>query len=262
VPWLVALGVGALALGLVAAWRTISAELHFAERRSNFVAAVSHELKTPLTAIRMYAEMLRDGMVPSEEKRQSYLASITAEAERLSRLIGNVLEFSRLERGARKTEPRRADPTPLLREAAALLRPHAEGAGFRVAFEVEPALPAVRFERDALLQVLFNLVDNAVKYGHGGEAVVELAARAAGADVEIRVRDHGPGVAPEHLGRIREPFYRGEDELTRRSQGSGIGLALVAGLIEEMGGTLSLGNAAGGGFEAVVRLRGEAGRAS
>ncbi|MGH7289190.1 MAG: sensor histidine kinase, partial [Myxococcota bacterium] len=119
VPWLVALGVGALALGLFAAWRTIATQLHFAERRSDFVASVSHELKTPLTAIRMYAEMLRDGMVPSEEKRKSYLGSITAEAERLSRLIGNVLEFSRLERGARKSEPRSADPTPLLREAAA-----------------------------------------------------------------------------------------------------------------------------------------------
>ncbi len=260
VPWLVALGVGALALGLFAAWRTIQAQLHFAERRSNFVAAVSHELKTPLTAIRMYAEMLRDGMVPSEEKRRSYLGSITAEAERLSRLIGNVLEFSRLERGAHASDVRSADPLPLLHEAAALLRPHVEGAGFRLALELEPDLPAVRFGRDALLQVLFNLLDNAVKYGRGaGEAILELGARAAGAGVELRVRDHGPGVAPAHLPRILEPFYRGGDELTRKAAGSGIGLALVQGLVDEMGGTLAVRNAAGGGFEAVITLRGEGG---
>ena len=260
VPWLVALGVGALALGLFAAWRTIATQLHFAERRSNFVAAVSHELKTPLTAIRMYAEMLRDGMVPSEEKRKSYLGSITAEAERLSRLIGNVLEFSRLERGAHGSGVPSADPLPLLHEAAALLRPHIEGAGFRLALELEPGLPAVRFGRDALLQVLFNLVDNAVKYGRGaGEAVIELSARAARAGVELRVRDHGPGVAPAQLSRILEPFYRGGDELTRRAAGSGIGLALVRGLVDEMGGSLAVRNAAGGGFEAVVTLRGEDG---
>ena len=110
----------------------VSVVVSYAERRSNFVAAVSHELKTPLTAIRMYGEMLRDGMVPSEAKRDEYYRHITVESERLSRLINNVLEFSRLEKGTREMAlVTAARSAPVVREVAELLRPHVERAGVR-----------------------------------------------------------------------------------------------------------------------------------
>jgi signal transduction histidine kinase len=240
-------------LGLLALYRMVSVTVTYAQRRSNFVAAVSHELKTPLTAIRMYGEMLRDGIVPAEAKRAEYYRHITAESERLSRLINNVLEFSRLEKGTRQMSLQTESLGPVVVEAGELLRSHAERQGFALDVEVEASLPPVRFERDALLQILFNLVDNAVKYARDGEPRrIHLACRRAGSEVHVAVRDHGPGVAPQHLRKLFEPFYRGENELTRRHQGSGLGLALACGLAAQMGARTVAGNRPEGGFEVDV----------
>ena len=241
------------AAGLFAIYRTVAVTVGFAERRSNFVAAVTHELKTPLTAIRMYGEMLRDGIVPDESKRQEYYRTITAESERLSRLINNVLEFSRLERGTREMHLVSGDLGSVVTEMAELVRSHAEAEGFALEVEIEPELPAVRFDRDALLQMLFNLVDNAVKYASASSdrriRITCTAAPGEATGVLLRVRDHGPGVPGRHLSRVFEPFYRGEDELTRRTKGTGLGLALVKGLAERMGAAISGANASDGGFE-------------
>jgi signal transduction histidine kinase len=242
-------------LGLFAVYRMMTVTLAFAERRSNFVAAVTHELKTPLTAVRMYGEMLRDDLVPDPAKRREYYATITAESERLGRLIDNVLEFSRLERGTREMRLAVGDLGPLVEDLAALLRPHAERAGFALHVEVEPDLPPVRFERDALLQVLWNLVDNAVKYAARASARdIAIECRRAGDGVRLAVRDHGPGVAGRQLARIFEPFHRGETELVRTTQGTGLGLALAKSLVERMGGAVAGANAAGGGFEVSIAL--------
>jgi signal transduction histidine kinase len=241
------------AAGLLAVHRTATVVLHYAERRSNFAAAVTHELKTPLTAIRMYAEMLRDGLVPSDAKRQEYYATITGESERLSRLVDNVLEFSKLEGGRRELAIAVGMVGPVLADAAEKLAPHAAREGFTLAVSVADDLPAVRFDRDALLQVLFNLVDNAMKYAKSSsDRTVELEARRDGEAVTVAVRDFGPGVARAHLERVFEPFYRGESELTRTAKGTGIGLALVKELAERMGAAVSGANADGGGFRVRV----------
>jgi signal transduction histidine kinase len=254
---LVALLVAFGAAGLFAVHRMVSVAVGFAERRSNFVAAVTHELKTPLTAIRMYAEMLRDGLVPSDDKRGEYYRTITDESERLSRLIDNVLEFARLERGSRELQLRAGDIVPVLEEALAKLRSHASRQGFELVLAADPSLPPVLFDRDALLQVLFNLVDNAMKYARGaGDRSVRIEARRAGEGVEVAVRDFGPGVGAQHLARIFEPFYRGEDELVRSTQGTGIGLALVRELAARMGASVSGANAQGGGFRVSLAFRG------
>lgn len=237
-------------LGLLALYRMVGVVVGFSERRSNFVAAVSHELKTPLTAIRMYAEMLRDGIVSGDEKRQEYYGTITAESERLSRLIDNVLEFSKLEKGTREMSWGVGDLGGLVREAISVLEPHAAAQGFDLTAEVEPDLPPVRFDRDAVLQVLFNLVDNALKYAREArEKTIRITCRRDGQRVVLAVRDHGPGVPSEHIGQIFEPFYRGEHELTRRAQGTGIGLSLVKGLAEQMDAVLRADNPPDGGFE-------------
>jgi signal transduction histidine kinase len=253
---LAGLSLAVAVLGLAALYRMVVVVLRYAEQRGNFVAAVTHELKTPLTAIRMYGEMLRDGMVPSEAKRDEYHRHITAESERLGRLVDNVLELSRLENGTRRARLDWGDLGAVCRDVEALVRPHVEGAGFALRLDLEAGLPAVRFDRDALMQVLFNLVDNAVKYSNGTNAKeILLRCRRAGGDLRLTVADCGPGVPAHDLRRIFEPFYRGENELTRRTRGTGIGLALVRGLADEMGARVTGHNLPEGGFEVELAFR-------
>jgi signal transduction histidine kinase len=204
----------------------------------------------------MYGEMLRDGIVPSEAKRDEYYRHITTESERLSRLINNVLELARIEKGTRDVALIAGPVAPVLDEIAELARPHLAGQGFTLEVASAPDLPPVRYERDALMQVLWNLIDNAVKYAGGAaRKQIELRCEREGDRVVLSVRDHGSGVPPRHLTKIFEPFYRGENELTRRTKGTGIGLALVRGLAERMGATVSGRNVPDGGFEVQLAFR-------
>ncbi len=242
-------------VGLWAVYRTVAAAVDFSERRSNFAAAVSHELKTPLTAIRMYGEMLRDGMVSDKAKEKEYSATITAEAERLTRLIQNVLEFSKLERGAHQLDLASGSLGEPLRDVLRILEPHARSQGFVLALDLDDPLPAVRFDPDAFQQILFNLIDNALKYAAAADTKrVELSARRVEGAVVVRVRDYGPGVAREHRPHLFDAFYRGEKELTRRTRGAGIGLALVQSLAKQMDAAVSARNCPEGGFEVALRF--------
>jgi len=245
-------------LGALALYRMVAAEVAFAQRRNDFVAAVSHELKTPLTAIRLLGEMLRDGMVPAPERRQQYFETITAEAERLSRLIENVLALARLERGNYAQRPVVGQVGDVLQQLPEILGPHLREQGFALELDIAPDLPPVTMDRDALLQVLVNLLDNALKFARTAqEKRVVVRARPAGEGVALLVRDHGPGVPNRQLRRVFQPFFRGERELTRKTKGTGIGLSLVRGLVERMGGRVSARNHPQGGFEVRVLLVGE-----
>lgn len=246
----------AVALGLAALYRMTSVVLRSSEQRTNFVSAVSHELKTPLTAIRMYSEMLREGVVSEEADRQRYYRTITAEGERLSRLVDNVLEFGKLERREGPGTTVRASVEPVLRAAAELLGPHAESRRATLLVEVPADLPTARFDPDALQQIVVNLVDNAIKYaGRDRTATIRLQASVVDAGrVEVRVVDDGPGVPARDLRRIFRPFWRAGNELTRETNGTGIGLALVRGLAERMGARVEAANRQGGGLEVRVRL--------
>jgi signal transduction histidine kinase len=244
-------------IGLFAVDRMTRVVVDYAQRRSDFVAAVSHELKTPLTSIRMYAEMLRDGLVPSDDKRTEYYTTITDESERLSRLIDNVLEFSRLEQNRRGLSLVVGSLAEAIREATEKLRAHVEREGFRLNLDIEDGLPAVQFDRDGVTQLVFNLVDNALKYArHAETREIEIGLHHDNGRVELRVGDHGPGVPDDQLRRVFEPFYRLGEELTRTTEGTGIGLALVKELAEGMGAVVRGCNAIGGGFE--VRITFEA----
>ncbi|MEM1178527.1 MAG: HAMP domain-containing sensor histidine kinase [Acidobacteriota bacterium] len=241
-------------LGLWALYRAVAARLRFAERQSNFVSAVTHELKTPLTAIRMHGEMLRDGVVSTEERRQDYYRVVTAEAERLTRLINNVLELSRVETHNREPVLESGDLRPALREVVEVLAPHAEGQGFSIEIDDDGPAEAV-YDRDALSQVLFNLVDNALKYAKdAAQKVITVRSRNIGPHVEVSVGDRGPGVPRQQLRNVFEPFFRGENEMTRTTKGTGIGLSLVRSLIEPMGGTVRGRNRDGGGFLVEIKL--------
>lgn len=242
-------------LGLVAVYRLLVLSVRHAEQREDFVSAVSHELKSPLTSIRMYSEMLEQGMVADPEQRHGYYGTIRTEAERLSRLVDDVLAFSRLDRGLPVAEGQTGELGAVVDDVTRLMSPQFAAAGASVAVDIDPQVRPVSVDRDALSQVLTNLLDNALKFSADAEEQrIDLHIREDGGRAMIRVRDRGPGVPPALLRRMFEPFVRGERELTRRTKGTGIGLALVRQLIEHLDGTVVARNHPDGGLEVCIHL--------
>jgi signal transduction histidine kinase len=220
-------------------------QLKLAREQRSFVSAISHELKTPLTSIRMYGEMLKSGWA-DEAKKQTYYDFIVDEGERLSRLIENVLQLSRLNNGGPTVAPVPVSVGEIFDLLRSKLVTQAERAGFRLEFDAPAELhkPGIAVNVDALTQVFINLVDNAIKYSGGAaEKTITLGVRRQGnSQILLTVRDYGPGVPPAALKRLFELFYRPDNELTRETSGTGIGLALVRQLVTAMGGRVDLRN--------------------
>jgi signal transduction histidine kinase len=234
IPFTLLLG-GLVIVGLLFLYRLTKSQVEFAQRQSNFVSAVTHELKTPLTAIRMHGEMLKEGLVESPEKAQEYFGTITAQAERLSRLIGNVLSLSEVERNPGTPPVLSSLRTPITNTARAL-KPHVEKCGFDLVMDLPKEIPQVLLDEDSVEQIVFNLVENAIKYAKdAADRRITIGIEVRERTVDLFVRDRGPGVPVSQLKKIFEPFFRGENELTRKSTGTGLGLALVALLAERMG---------------------------
>lgn len=232
-----------LLAGFVALYRLGLRQLRLAGQQQDFVAAVSHELKTPLTSIRMYGELLRAGWA-SEDKKREYYDFIHDESERLSRLIANVLQLARLERNELSLDLRPFEAGTLLDLVRSKVHAQVERAGFELAFERDPAAAGRRLQvdPDALVQVMINLVDNALKFSAAAATRrIEIGLHdAPPGRVAFSVRDHGPGVPPALRRRVFELFVRGGNELTRETPGTGIGLALVRQLARGMGGEVEL----------------------
>ena len=249
-----------LAIG-VGGWLIVAdlrRHLTLARQKTDFVSNVSHELKTPLTSIRLFAELLAEGRVTDAAKQRSYLQVITAEAARLTRLINNVLDFARLERGEKSYSFTRCDLTTIVSETVATYRPHLEQAGFKLELDLPPATTpvAVNADRDALAQVLVNLLSNAEKYSADRKEIrIELrATNAPQPACEVRVLDRGLGVPPGTESRIFEQFYRAHDSLSSGIQGSGLGLTLARQIARAHGGEISYEPRAGGGSCFTLRL--------
>ncbi|WP_295383963.1 HAMP domain-containing sensor histidine kinase [uncultured Thiodictyon sp.] len=217
-------------------------QIALVRQQQAFVSAVSHELKTPLTSIRLYAEMLRAGFA-EEDRRQVYYRYIQEESERLSRLIANVLALSRIGRDALTVSPQELDLTQLMTLVQERVASQVERAGFRLVVACA-AGGTVRADPDAFVQVLINLVDNALKFAaQGTEKTVEIRCEQPRAGwVRIAVRDFGPGVPRELRRRVFQLFYRGADAGARAIPGTGIGLALVERLTLAMGGRVDVVN--------------------
>lgn len=247
---MVVLSCTVIVLGVASILFAAAKERRTSALKSEFVANVSHELKTPLALVRMFSEMLHSGRVTSEAKRQQYLDIIMSESERLSSLIENVLDFARVERGRQAYELSEGDVGEAVSRAVNVYRHRAESEGIGLIAEIEPDLPRARIDDRAIQLAVINLIDNALKYAPGTGSVIVRASRENGGIV-VRVVDRGPGVPAEERERIFERFVRGSTARgqgdasrgdvrdvrdARRVRGSGIGLALVKHIAESHGG--------------------------
>lgn len=237
----------ALLVGLVLTYRGVRRESELARLKSDFASNVSHELKTPLTSIRMYAEMLEEGIAGTPADRRRYQRVIIRESERLGRLIANVLDFSRVERGTRRYELQPESLAEMTREAVETFRRLAEGEKIRI--EVGPGgdpLPPVTADREAAVQSILNLLSNAAKYSPGEPLIrVDLVGRDGEAGVEVR--DRGIGIPPAEQKRIFDDFYRAPDSRRIGVEGTGLGLALVRRHMKACGGRVELESEQGKG---------------
>jgi len=237
----------ALAGGFIAVYRSTKSQILLANKRQDFVSAVSHELKTPLTAIRMYAELLQNSWVANETKRQKYYALIVNETERLSRLIQNVLNLSKLERGNWNVQFSKVNPKTILDTFVATYTQNIEKHGFDLTVTSDICNMQLTLDKDAVMQILTNVVDNSLKFARDSAyKMIALELRVSENDVYFVVRDYGPGIPQKELGHVFEEFYRVGNEMTRTTAGTGIGLSMVKKLCDMTNMKIEIENAGPG----------------
>jgi len=242
-----------IVLGLAATYRVVRRESEMARLKSDFVANVSHDLKTPLSLIRMFGETLEMGRVADEGTRREYYGVITRESERLTRLIDNVLDFSRIEGGRQRYDFEPAPVEPLVHEVLDAFRHPLAERGFKVEVEMEPGLPEITVDAAAVKQALANLIDNAIKYSADRRRLA-VSVRREGNAVAIDVADDGVGIPVSERQRIFEKFYRVGRSETQGRRGSGVGLALVKHIAEAHGGDVLVDSRPGEGSRFSIRL--------
>jgi signal transduction histidine kinase len=235
-------------------WRLLRSEVELGRRRQDFVSAVTHELKTPLTSIRMYAELLEDRWVADPDKQHEYSATIRRESERLGRLITNVLDFARLERGQRILQRVPLDVAAVTREVLSPQERTAAARGGQLRFSISGSLGSFSLDRDAFTQILINLVDNALKYGDPTEPIDVGLTRTAD-ELRLTVENGGEPISPRERRRIFDDFRRGRGRPTHATRGVGLGLALVRRFARAHGGEARCVEASRPGARFEVRFR-------
>ena len=227
-------------------WRDVRREVLMARMRSRFVSSVSHELKTPLTAIRMFAETLRLGRSKDPATQAEYLDTIVNESERLTRLLNNVLDFSKIEQGQRTYHPALASLPEILRAAARAMEYPLKQQGFDLDVLIDEGLPQVRVDRDAIEQAVLNLLSNAMKYS-GESRTIGLGVRREGDSAVVQVIDKGVGIDPKDQAKIFEEYYRVPARENQSLPGTGLGLSLVAHIAKAHGGSVRVESEPGQG---------------
>ncbi len=242
--------------GVGAIWvaRMVALEVDNARQRADFAANVSHELRSPITQIRLKGEALQLGLADPGDDMQEHFDAIVRESERLSRLVDNVLDFAAIERGTKSYQLRRDDLGAVVAMAIETARPGLEQAGMAIEVDLPRDLPAVDLDRDAMGQVLVNLLSNAAKYAADGRWVRVSVRAPGGGLVELAVADRGMGISAEELPRVFDDFFRSSDPRVRRTKGTGIGLAIVRYIVEAHGGTIAVASALGRGATFTVTL--------
>jgi signal transduction histidine kinase len=221
--------------------------------KSDFVSNVSHELRTPLALIRLYAETLELGRINTDEKKEQYYKIIRKESERLTALINNILDFSRIEAGRKEYEFRETDIAELVRNTLDSYRYQVEQQGFVLEENIEPNLPIVYVDREAIARALVNLVNNALKYSDREKYLSVKLYKDLGV-VKLEVVDHGIGIERRDQSKIFEKFYRAGDPLVHNTKGSGLGLSLVRHISRAHGGEIEVESTPGRGSKFTLSL--------
>jgi signal transduction histidine kinase len=221
--------------GIWLTYRNVSREMTLARLKSDFVANVSHELRTPLALIRLYAETLELGRLTAKEKYQEYFRIIREESERLTALINNILDFSRIDAGRKEYEFQETNLAELVHSTLESYRFQIQQNGFGFEENISSDIPSVHVDREAIARSLLNLVNNALKYSKDQKYIGVSLYRSNGS-VNLEVRDHGIGIAANEQEKIFEKFYRCGDPLVHNVKGSGLGLSLVRHIARAHGG--------------------------
>jgi signal transduction histidine kinase len=243
--------------GLVLTFRSVNKQVALARLKSDFVSNVSHELRTPLALIRLYAETLELGRITTREKKLEYYSIIRKESERLTALINNILDFSRIEAGRKEYDFRETDIAELVRNTLDSYRYQIEQQGFALEEQIDPGIPPVRVDREAIARALVNLVNNALKYSDRDKFLGVKLYR-ANSVLKLEVVDRGIGIDRHEQARIFEKFYRTCDPLVHNTKGSGLGLSLVQHITQAHGGDVEVESAPGRGskFTMILPLAG------
>jgi signal transduction histidine kinase len=245
VNWLAVLLILILCCGFYLMYRLGVRQIRVARQQQDFISAVSHELKTPLTSIRMYGEMLMQGWL-AEDKRKQYYTYIHDESERLTRLINNVLQMARMTRNDIQLDMKSYTVEQLLDTIRSKVSSQIERAGFTLSLQCEQQCESrsINLDIDYFIQIIINIVDNAIKFSAKAQTKqIDITCLPAGKNkIQWRLRDYGPGIPKQQMRKIFELFYRSESELTRETIGTGIGLALVTELTQAMKGSIDVVN--------------------
>ena len=241
-------------IGLFAIYKSVRAIVDLSERRSQFVSSVTHELKTPLTNIRMYIEMLEQGIAKDTEREQEYFQIINSEGSRLSRLINNVLDLAKLEKKQRSLNLARGTFEEVVAEVQTVMQAKLRQEGFTLKIVQEDIRP-FKYDREAMIQVLINLIENSIKFCRSAlEKEITIRIYQEPDRIKIAVSDHGPGIPRHALKKVFDDFYRVDNALARKTRGTGIGLALVKKFIKLIGGDVTAENNPGGGCTITISL--------
>ncbi len=253
-----ALFIGIIVVMLIGIVFTVRAVIHESEVsriRSEFVSNVSHELKTPLALIRMFGETLDTGIVTDERKRREFYSIIRKESERLTHLINNLLDFSRMDSGTKEYNFEEADLVEVVRNSLEAYKFHIRDVGFEIENKLSGKLVMPKIDKDAISQVLLNLLSNAVKYSEDRK-YIRVEVRKNSTSALISVTDHGVGIPKEQLKKIFDKFYRVPTPEVKKTRGSGLGLTLTKHIIEAHGGTIEVESEIGKGstFTIIIPL--------
>ena len=239
--------------GLVLTYRSVNKQFALARLKSDFVSNVSHELRTPLALIRLYAETLELGRITTQEKKLEYYSIVRKESERLTALINNILDFSRIEAGRKEYDFRETDIAELVRNTLDSYRYQIEQQGFALEEQIDPGIPPVRVDREAIARALVNLVNNALKYSDRNK-FLRVRLYRSDSVLKLEVVDRGIGIDRNEQDRIFEKFYRTCDPLVHNTKGSGLGLSLVQHITHAHGGEVEVESAPGRGSKFTLTL--------
>lgn len=239
--------------GIALAIRATDREARLAQAKSNFVANVSHELKTPLSLLSLFSEILELGRVKNDEKKTEYYRIIRHESLRLNKMIDNILDFSKIEAGRKTYNFAHSDMAEVIENVLSSYRYQITNSGFDVQTNMQPDLPRVLIDRDAMTQAISNLLDNAIKYSRDVKEL-SIATEKRGSNISIEIADRGIGIPRAEQAKVFEKFYRVGNGLVHDVKGSGLGLSLVKHIIEAQRGTISLESDVGKGTRFTILL--------